>query len=529
MYTMAFHFSQENRLPLKYFSKCCDLDQFDDEAILKLRDRLPLCYQNGTFMLNVCVLLQWFEHFFSDESWFSALKTQNNIISILKIAPNKCTVEWNQNNCLFMDMVEKRSCQSYMFPQLENEYFVGAYGINFLRLLIPNFVFTYYISRIPSQISIHQEYIPGESFLQYLGTMNDTIQTVPLMKNFITIFLQVLLSLEVAQQTLQFTHHDLHGENIMLRPCRDQTIVYPIFETTYEFRHCQCIPTLIDFEFSTIRHKNLIIAHDPLCYTWGIYPFYIPGSDILRFVLSCFLYTRHSAPNTVGRRVYSFSAFLLQEFFGMNLSLFQQYRQKLKRHNFNFTMSKAIFHNPLELIQFCDTHEANLCILLDISDFGVVRKKKNPSLYVNPTSESVQETKDAMGIEEPLLFTMEKNLFHHMRNHYDIVPLEELIELVTCDSIYVPNLHIHRRLQIDFFSKKYDWFLYGYEYYYHDVVLQGREKFRKLFLNNIIALTRFYRQALTIYLYHFFLHESLHGVPPLEEDRYYYLVKSLFK
>ena len=529
MYTMAFHFSQENRLPLKCFSKCCDLKHIEDEAILRLRDRMCNSFRNGLLILNVCVLIQWFEYFFSNEAWFHKLKTQNNIISILKITDQKCTVEWNQNNCLFMDMVEKHSSQSYMFPQLENEYFVGAYGTNYLRLLLPNFVFTFYLSRQPNQVSVHQEYIPGESFLEFLKTMNETDMSVPLAKKFISVFLQVLYSLEIAQQALQFTHHDLHGENIILRPCHDETIKYSIFDRVYQFRDCNCIPTLIDFEFSTVRYKNLIIAHDPLCYDWGIYPFFIAGSDILRFVLSCLLYTKYSFPDTVGRRIYFFSEFILQNFFGMDLSLFHRYQDTLKKHNFNFTMSKTIFHTPLGLIRFCDEHEPTLCNFLGISEFGVVRQETNNPLHVPPTDESVQQTKDVVGIEQPILFSTQRNLFRHMRRHSEIAPLQQLVDFATNDSIYIPNLHIHRRLQIQSFSKKYDWFLYAYENYYHDVVLQGKQKFRELFMTNSVSLTQCYRQILTIYLYHFFLHDSLHGVPRLEEDQYYYLITTLFK
>ena len=75
-------------------------------------------------------------------------------------------------------------------------------------------------------------------------------------QEFLSIFLQIICSLEIAQQTLQFCHFDLHGKNIILRPVSNHTVTYPIFDICYQFRECKQIPVFIDFEFSTIRYKN---------------------------------------------------------------------------------------------------------------------------------------------------------------------------------------------------------------------------------------------------------------------------------
>ena len=249
MYEMIFHFSTEKRLRRKCFSKCVNLSEVNDNAIMRLRNEIEYHYRNGTLMLNVCVLIQWFEHFFHNEPWFISLKQENNLVSILKLSENKSTVEWNQNNCLFMNMVEKRSRETFMIPQMQNEYYVGVYGINYLRLFIPNFMFTFYTTEIPNQVSVHQEYIPGESFYVFMKTMTQTRFSEKLSKLFASIFFQVLCAIEIAQQSLQLTHHDLHGENIILRPCQNETIEYPIFDTIYRFQSCSHIPTLIDFEF----------------------------------------------------------------------------------------------------------------------------------------------------------------------------------------------------------------------------------------------------------------------------------------
>lgn len=529
MYEMIFHFSTEKRLRRKCFSKCVNLSEVDDNAIMRLRNEIEYHYRNGTLMLNVCVLIQWFEHFFHNEPWFISLKKENNLLSILKLSENKCTVEWNQNNCLFMNMVEKRSRETFMIPQMQNEYYVGVYGINYLRLLIPNFMFTFYMTEIPSQVSVHQEYIPGESFYVFMKTMTQTKFSKKLSTLFASIFFQVLCAIEIAQQSLQLTHHDLHGENIILRPCQNETIEYPIFDTIYRFQSCSHIPTLIDFEFCCTRYKKLIIAHDPLCYDWGIYPFFIPGTDILRFVLSCFLYTKHSSFDTVGERIHKFTTFLLMEFFQMDMVLFSRHQKKLKQRNFNFTMSKVIFRTPISLIRYCDENEPTLSSILGFEEFPFQRQETRAPLFSYDNSSNVDATRTVMGIQQPFPFPIQKYLFLHIQKRTNPSPLEDLTAFAASGSIYVPNLHINRRLQIQHFFERYDWFLHAYEAYFHEVVLQGKPENRGLFMTHVLDLTQVYRQAITIYSYHYFLIESLHGVPPFENDDYYYLVKSLFK
>lgn len=526
----TFHNAKSPTLPHKVFSKCIDLTNVSEETVLNIRENAQNKFNNGMLLLNICALVQWFEHFFQKEEWFQLLKRENNLIRIISLNESKTVIEWNQKNCFFMEMIEKSCKNKYLFSEIVNEYFVGVYGINYLRLLIPNFVFTYYLnSGVSDKISVHREYVPGISFSEYMKKLCRKPKRTG-MQEFLSIFLQIICSLELAQQTLQFSHFDLHGKNIILRPVMNYTATFPIFDISYKFENCNVIPVFIDFEFSTIRYKTLIISNDPLCHDWGIYPFFISGCDMLRFITCCFLYSlpyKGIQEDFTGCILNKFIETILSKFYGMNLDFFCQNIDLFQKHNFNFTMNQVIFKTPLQFLRFFDENEPELLQILGLSDFPMKRSENKTSFTKLNFSRNINETKEFLG--DAIVYEPIKHFFTYFTKKKSVMSLEEFVHSINSSKFYVPNMHINKRLQIKHFFQRYNWIISTYEYYYWEFLILGKRENIGTFWQHIDELTFKYRQVCTLYYYHSFLENSLHGIPPFQEDKYYDHVINLFK
>ena len=105
------------------------------------------------------------------------------------------------------------------FDENIHEAFIGLYAINHLRAIIPNFVYTYGIFRNPcifeksSQCNyLLLELIPGQTWKKFIRTATTD--------QFVNTFLQLCLSLKIAKEKYDFTHYDLHYENIIIKKTR---------------------------------------------------------------------------------------------------------------------------------------------------------------------------------------------------------------------------------------------------------------------------------------------------------------------
>lgn len=102
------------------------------------------------------------------------------------------------------------------FDDVLHEAFIGFYAMNNLRKYIPNFVYTYGLFRNPCVYprSINCNYlllelIPGQVWTKFIKTAT--------VSEFLNIFLQTCLSLNLARELYGFTHYDLHSDNIIIK------------------------------------------------------------------------------------------------------------------------------------------------------------------------------------------------------------------------------------------------------------------------------------------------------------------------
>lgn len=102
------------------------------------------------------------------------------------------------------------------------------------------------------------QYIPGGMLLEDIISDSTTYSIDVVM----ALVQQVLGALVMAQETLQFTHYDLHTDNIMVRPCHSNVVfkTKPLLKSPHHFSQDILVPsyglciTIIDFGFSYTKN-----------------------------------------------------------------------------------------------------------------------------------------------------------------------------------------------------------------------------------------------------------------------------------
>lgn len=155
---------------------------------------------------------------------------------------------------------------------LIHEYFIGVYGTNLLRKYIPNFA---YIlggfkcspmvlnplekekkevitwcnnNKVVINYILYENIEPSISLRLYVKDCKPS--------EFLNKYLQILYALHKANTLIDFTHYDLHYENVMLRKTEYSKFIIP-YETEkgMEYLITDSIATIIDYSYSHISLK----------------------------------------------------------------------------------------------------------------------------------------------------------------------------------------------------------------------------------------------------------------------------------
>jgi hypothetical protein len=145
-----------------------------------------------------------------------------------------------------------------------HEYIVGAFALNNLRSYLPNFAYVFGtfdcaspVIGLEKEIDTWCGFQPGVHYVLYenvnpsvtLGDLNKTI-SFPLFLNY---YLQVLLALRLAHKKYDFTHYDLHDQNVLVRALgRPVSLEY---ETPrgVSYLETEGIATIIDYGQSHVK------------------------------------------------------------------------------------------------------------------------------------------------------------------------------------------------------------------------------------------------------------------------------------
>jgi hypothetical protein len=147
-----------------------------------------------------------------------------------------------------LPIIIKTFKETFSNSHILREFLLGYLYINKLRNKVPNFVYTYGSIKLSSELS-KQNQIQKQTIIlekiegNQLGVLIS--QNSISFEEWLNIFCQVLLSLEVAQQEIGFTHFDLHCLNILVKKVSSKNQLLlgnKKFEISFDI-----LPVIIDF------------------------------------------------------------------------------------------------------------------------------------------------------------------------------------------------------------------------------------------------------------------------------------------
>lgn len=155
---------------------------------------------------------------------------------------------------------------------LIHELVVGLYGTNKLRTYIPNFSYIYGGFKCspslinPNTKELSSWCLTNENLVNYVlyenvapaVSMNDYVAKCSV-SQFLNTYMQVLYSLRLAHKMIDYTHYDLHGENILIRQPKTGGQFQILYETENgnEYIVADKISSFIDYGSSHIKTKDI--------------------------------------------------------------------------------------------------------------------------------------------------------------------------------------------------------------------------------------------------------------------------------
>ena len=211
--------------------------------------------------------------------------------------------DFNNVKNMFIEKVSRDSTND----NLLHELIVGLYGTNKTRNYIPNFAYIYggfkcappVIDPITKQVTswcldnenavnyvLYENVAPAISMKEYIEVCSPA--------DFLNIYMQVIYSLKLGLKLFDFTHYDLHTENILVRTYKihGQDRLFQIqYETEngMEYITADKIATFIDYGYNHIQHNGQHFGQ------FGLIPYFTYPDrswimhDAYKFLLFCMI------------------------------------------------------------------------------------------------------------------------------------------------------------------------------------------------------------------------------------------------
>ena len=384
-------------------------------------------FNNGVDMNTVICMF--------DNLFLSTAKSKHNglfhlSVHVTKWVKNleKINVDSSQGYVYFSDILSnikviiKLPQSSRDYNEMIREYFIGITSINKLRYIVPNFVYTFgaFICPMDNGVLCNGtsdsgtlpfvifENIPGENMQKMLQKNKLTFS------QYLGMFIQILLALEVAQREINFTHFDFHTANLMCRTIKD-TYKYkvPLDNIVYEISANEYLPVIIDFGLSTVKQDDVVLGS----YTFpkhGMMNFILPGVDMFKFLY----YSCTFSNNNLQRQILNLMSFYGKDdpykfLIGGDNALDKANKEYAKKCSF----SRVTPYTPLEFLNWIlEQPEYNSIVSMYI-------KKIDRNVYI-PLSFPTYEFK--FNIEQVLYLIqngitsyIQSNYFIYVLNRYD--------------------------------------------------------------------------------------------------------------
>lgn len=397
-------------------------------------------FDSFLYQFNIAQILQWIEYIeqeatkpFSTELYRLEYNEKDEQ-KVYIMAKNKLNLvqTFGNTGMLFLKKICKK-CTEY--PSIFNEYFVTIYALNYLRSKCPTFNFTYSFHKTERMLSIKQEFSHGVDFHTFLQTCS--------MDDFVNVLFQVLLSLEIAQRHLLFTHYDLNTENIIVETVKNPFTIQ-LGNQTYRFH--KFMIKIIDFGFSSVNTSpNTIFSNcATYLYHYGYFPFFTPGTDMFRILGECVF-------QTTGQKQ-DFSAFIMEHLYGVKSEKLKSQIHIFRKHYFNCSCFPFIYKIPLESICFLESLSISSLRKFGIEHLSFQSDERGVLRHQSPTlDKSFQNTFSLGSI--------------HTKVHYD--PLDKIYigqenrQNLSLPKVF-PNFVMEPISTIDNFYRKYYLFLHQF-------------------------------------------------------------------
>jgi len=145
--------------------------------------------------------------------------------------------------------------------ELIHELTVGTYGTNKMRNICPNFAYVYGGFRCSPPIGDQKKSICdfNNNKVNYI-IYESVLDSIPIKQyltdthSFLEILFPILYALKAAEKEIDFTHYDLHTDNVLLRQ-GNKSVGYET-ENGYEYVNSSVTPVIIDYGRSHIKHDD---------------------------------------------------------------------------------------------------------------------------------------------------------------------------------------------------------------------------------------------------------------------------------
>ena len=251
------------------------------------------------------------------------------------------------------------------FDDIIREYYIGLVALNRLRYFVPNFMYTLgaFICPFPDKhipktmctspsndktAFVIYEKIPGQGADTLLE--NNMIN----FPQFLEIFIQLLVALEVAQRECRFTHFDLHSGNVMIRPVESFEYSVSLDNNTYDITVNSMLLTIIDYGFASVYVDNRSIGQFGY-EKYGMMNFMVPGYDMYKFLIYSASYARDLKTQKAIMQLFRFygddDTYKIVETGRKGLS------KALNEYCAQGTYSNVAKYTPLQFLNWVKTHQ----------------------------------------------------------------------------------------------------------------------------------------------------------------------------
>lgn len=177
------------------------------------------------------------------------------------------------SNAFIIKVAREEAMINSDYDIIKHEYFIGSYGTNKLRLehSILNFSFILGLFKcnepvIGSDKKVNnfctmnnniRDFVIYENILPSIQYNNYTINSTTTFEDWLNIYIQIVLALDTANRTIDFTHYDLHDQNVMVRDYGKKILLpYKLYNGKIIYIETSKIGTIIDYGRSFIRYNN---------------------------------------------------------------------------------------------------------------------------------------------------------------------------------------------------------------------------------------------------------------------------------